>query len=427
MKRFLNFYLPTFLSITLITAGGFFWLNVHNAQAVVTVTFMEPGGDADFQPPMAVLNISFWSVKNGSPLPTTATDFVHGNHKKSINYPAGGAASCFLQKTGILADTGSRVSLYIYLNALPTATANIFAFYNSVGTQKVAVRLTSAGVLQLWDAANAQIGTNGSTLSTGTWYRISLAYTITNTTTNEFRLFKNGSLDISVTNATLTGTGTNAWRIGNINTDATLDMRSSDHYADNSSSLTDTGNIWVTAKRPIANGTNNQWTTQVGSGGSGYGTGHSPQVNERAQSDVNGWSIQSASLQTEEYSIESVSQGDIDITGATIVDFMGWVNANVGSNSTGNIIVAGTASNISVTTGEKYFTKVAGSTTYPAGNTDIGIDNNSVNQLFSLYEAGIIVAYIPAAAVVVPPVTRGLLIENSKVKIMNAKIKLQFQ
>ena len=45
------------------------------------------------------------------------------------------------------------------------------------------------------------------------------------------------------------------------------------------------------------------------------------------------------------------------------------------------------------------FTKIAGSSTYPAGTgTDIGIVTATTATTVSLYEAGIMVAYIPAVA-----------------------------
>ena len=355
--------------------------------------FLEPGGDATFNVATTTAG-GFW--KPGAGTPATATDFVHGNHQKSIKYAVN--AQTYVQTPdAVLADAGTRISCYIYLNALPTGTVSFYIGENSGFNIVFAVAVTSGGVLQLRNNST-QIGSNGGTLSTGIWYRISLAYTITSTTVNRFELFKDGVSTISVTNATLGFTGATHLRLGANSTDATFDLRSSDLYIDDSSSLTDTGDIWVTAKRPNANGTTNGFTTQIGSGGSGYGSGHSPQVNERPLSNTNGWSIQSASKQTEEYSIESQSQGDINITGATIIDYMGWVDCKVGVNSTGNIIVGGTASNISVTTTETVFTKIAGSTTYPAGNTDIGMDTNTVNQLFSLYECGIVVAYIPASS-----------------------------
>lgn len=357
--------------------------------------FLEPGGDADF---LVGTTNGFWGTNGG--LAAVATDFVHGGHVKSIKYRSGVTDSVHTQAS-IVGDAGSRISFWVYITALPTTAALEIAGLRTASLSVVDIKITSGGVLQLFNTTTTQIGTNGATLSTGQWYRISLAYTITSTLVNRFELFVNGVSSISITNATLTNTGSSIFFIGNWfgSSDATFSMRSSDHYIDNSSALTDPGNIWVTAKRPIANGTSNQFTTQVGAGGSGYGTGHSPQVNERALSTTNAWSIQSASKQTEEYTIEAKSVGDIDISTATIIDYMGWVSAKVGVNSTGNIIVNNVATNIAVTTSNKVFTKIAGSSTYPAGNTDIGMDTNTVNQLFTLNECGIIVAYIPGAIV----------------------------
>lgn len=364
--------------------------------------FLEPGGDADFA---VTTTNGFWGTASGA---AVATDFVHGTHVKSIKYRTGQADSLG-SKSATLADAGRRISFYVYLNALPNATANIACLHSSTGgtdSPLVNFKLTSAGVLQLWNGATAQIGTNGATLSTGVWYRISLAYTITSTTVNRFELFVNGVSSISITNATLTIIVSNYFQIGNLSTNATLDMRSSDHYIDDSSALTDTGDIWVTAKRPNANGTINGFTTQIGSGGSGYGSGHSPQVNERALSTTNGWSmIGAGSAITEEYNIENISTGDIDLSTATIIDYIGWVSAKTLNAETASIVVNGTSSNISLTTTIQIFTKIVGSTSYPAGTgTDIGIITTTAVTTVSLYECGIIIAFIPTSAPVVSTV-----------------------
>ena len=323
---------------------------------------------------------------------------MHGGHIKSIKYRA--SEGDYLRKLDVVADAGTRISIYIYINALPSSTSIILAA-SDLGSAGVELKLTSAGVLQLarWDN-DAQIGSDGATLSTGIWYRISLAYTITSITVNRFEVFKDGISTISVTNATIGGTGGTVFWIGNLS-GTTLDMRSSDHYIDNSNSLTDTGDIWVTAKRPNANGTTNGFTTQIGLGGSGYGLGHSPQVNERPLSTSNGWSIITvASPITEEYNIESASTGDVNLTGATIIDYLGWVSTTATIDETAQIIVNNAASNISIIGNTyKLFTKIVGSTTYPAGmGTDIGIISSNIATTINLYECGVIVAYIPAAA-----------------------------
>lgn len=355
----------------------------------MATTFLEPGGDADFA---VTTTNGFWSNAINSPV--ISTDFVHGNHIKSIKYSPG--VRMLSGKIGVIQDTGSRISFYIYLVTLPNSTATILRLTNNLASFVVGLKLTTGGVLQLFENTN-KIGGDGATLSTGVWYRISLAYIITNTTDNRFEVFKDGVQTISVTNATITSTGTDRFFIGNENTNATLDFRSSDHYVDDSSSLTDTGDIWVTAKRPNANGTTNGFTTQIGSGGSGYSSGHSPQVNERPLSTTNGWSMVGAgSAVTEEYNIESKSTGDFDLTNANIVDYIGWVSASSLVSETASIIVNGASSNISLTSTPKVFTKVAGSTSYPAGTgTDIGITTDTTLTTVSLYECGILVAFKP--------------------------------
>lgn len=357
--------------------------------------FLEPGGDADF---LVGTTNGFWSAISDAP--AVATDFVHGGHIKSIKYRPGAAFDYCKTASGVLADSGSRLSVYLYFVAFSSSIGTPIALLDSAGSAtKVSVRVTSGGIIQLWNGITAQIGTNGSTISTGVWYRISLAYTITSTTVNRFEVFVNGVSSISVTNGTLSGTGTSVLSVGNRTGASILDFRSSDHYIDNSSSLTDTGDIWVTAKRPVSNGTTNGFTTQIGAGGSGYGTGHSPQVNERALSTTNGWSmIGAGAAVTEEYNIEADHVGDIDITGATIVDYLGWVSTKALVAETGQIIVDGASTAISITTTAKLFTKIKGSSTYPAGTgADIGMQTDTSLTTVSLYECGVIVAYIPSS------------------------------
>lgn len=351
--------------------------------------FLEPGGDADF-------GVGLWNSNSGAP--TAATDFVHGTHQRSIKYRTN--VDDHVGRSACLSDTGSRASVWIYLNALPGAIASVISFRQSNNTTNVVIlRLTSAGVLQLWNGTAAQIGSNGPTLSTGQWYRISIAYTITSTSVNRFEVFVNGTSAISVTNATVGNIGTSQFVVGNTSSNNTLDLRSSDHYVDNSNALTDPGNIWVTAKRPVSNGTTNGFTTQIGSGGSGYGTGHSPQVNERPLNTADGWSmIGAGSAITEEYTIEGQSVGDIDITGSTIVDFSGWISAGAAVGETASLILVGAATNAALTSTITIFFAYAGVTTYPGGGTDIGITTTTALTTVSLYECGVLVAFIPTTS-----------------------------
>lgn len=350
--------------------------------------FLDPGGDADF-------GFGLWSDPNqgaaASP-PTIVTDFVVPGHLKSTN-PNGG----FNGQKAVCSDAGTRISFWINVRTNPGATDTIVVINQTgFGATPWRMRLTTAGVIQLTNGT-VQIGSNGQTLSAG-WHRLSFAYTITSTTVNEFRTWVDGVADISITNATLTTTGSSDILIGNASGDGTISMRLSDFYIDNSSSLTDPGGILVTAKRPFANGTANDYTVN-GSAGA-YGSGNARYTNERPINTTNTVSVTPTTVKTEEYSIEAKSVGDIDISSATIIDFMGWMSAKVASTANTpvmKIIVAGVSTTKTLTTTNAIYTQIAGSSTYPAGNTDIGMSAQytTTGHLVTLNECGVVVAYIP--------------------------------
>lgn len=362
----------------------------------MSVMFVEPGGDADFG---VTTTNGFWNTLAGAP--AIATDIVHGSHLKSIKYRPSTIDS--VKAPVSWASSIGRWSFYIYLVALPSTTkAAIVDMKTSALAANLNLYLTTAGVLQLWDRGTAQIGTDGATLSTGVWYRISLAFNLTSTSVNRFELYVDGVSSISITNATINSIDVNTgMRIGNVSNNAGLDFRSSDHYIDDTNSLSDTGNIWVTAKRPSSNGTNNQFTTQIGSGGSGYGSGHSPQINERALSTTNGWShVGSGTLQAEEYNIESASAGDTNISTGTIVGYMGWASVSALVSQSMQLTLNNTTTNHTIDSTVSIKTAVITSASYPAGTgTDIGINNFAVAGTVSLYECGIIIAYIPGVPI----------------------------
>jgi len=347
------------------------------------VSFLEAGGDSTF-------DLSIWPNAS-TPAPTVVSDIVHGGHLRSIK--AAPSATQYLLASNKAGKAGGRVSAWFYWNVLPSTTISFMGLeLTGDGNEVNSLQISNTGVLGL----NVTGGTGGS-IAAGAWHRITFDWMITSTTVNVFKIFLDGALVITATNQTLTQVNAADIYFGNINGDVAMDLRISDVYIDNLTALTDPGNIWVTAKRPFSNGTTNGFTTQIGSSGSGYGTGHAPQVNERALSTADGWSMVGAgSAVTEEYSIEGQGVGDLSTVGGTIVDFMGWVDASSLASETASIIIGGASSNISLTSAITIFTKIAGSTTYPAGGTDIGIVTTTALTTVSLYEAGIIVAYIPA-------------------------------
>jgi hypothetical protein len=284
---------------------------------------------------------------------------------------------------------------------LPGADCNFVSLYTAGTSNGVfGVNIKAIGpVLQVNDGANV----NGTTiLSPNTSYRVAVSYTVTSSTVYTVNLYLNGKLEITRSNArTLSFIGTADLMLwGHSSFGASAFVYFDDIYVDDGTDLADPGNILVTHKRPFANGALNEFTTQVGSGGSGYGSGHAPQVNEQPSSQANAWTITSATKKTEEYTIESASVGDLDISAAkySIVDYVGWIQAKNVSSNIGNILVNGVASNVSLTNAPNNFFKAAGSTTYPSGNAAIGMDNNTINTAYTLYECGIMLAVISNVA-----------------------------
>lgn len=358
--------------------------------------FLDPGSAADF---------GFNLYTNTTGTVASATDHpvaMTGGRSGKVSSGAGNATAGF-RKAGIMADAGRRGSFSFIIDTIPTTMAKIFMITQSSGTNVLIINLNTNGKLQFGGLGATQV--NGSTtLAVNTRYRISFGYTITNTTTYRFDVYVDGVSQGSATAGTLTNVTSDRIYIGfSTAPGANINAWYGDIYIDDGTDYADVGDIRVTAKRPNANGSSNQFTTQVGAGGSGYGSGHSPQVNERALSTTNGWELSNTTKSTEEYSIEGATTGDVDLTGVTIKDYMGWIYAKVDSTANSpvhNIIVGGVATSKTMTTSAAMYTAFAGSTTYPAGNTDIGMDAQytTTPHLTTLYECGIVVAYTEAVA-----------------------------
>jgi hypothetical protein len=379
----------------------------------MATTFLEPGTDA-------TQDFSLWGNSTSVDLTgalTSATDQAHTGTrsiKSSVGSNTGTLAQAYTGD-GIFSDAGGRFSIWIRLNAIPATnkTAILWVGQSGFGSAVFAIGVDTAGKVTVGNEGGAGIlGTGTTVVSDATWTRISAAYVITSTTNWTYKQWVNGVLDLTLTNSPTLTTVTSgelwvgaspASSAGFSLCEANLIVWVDDIYCDDSNALTDPGDIRVTAKRPIANGTTNGFTTQIGSGGSGTGTGHSPQVNEQPLSQTNGWSMVGAgSAVTEEYNVQSLSAGDVDLTGQTIVDWMGWAFAKALASETASIVVGGVSSNIALTSTPTAFQKAKGSTTYPAGSgTDIGIITSTTVTTVSLYECGVLIAYTPSTVVAI--------------------------
>ena len=350
--------------------------------------YLEPGTDA-------TQDLTFFASTVGTA--TSATDqYVTGG--RSLKISIASSFSAAKTATGMAADTGRRISFNYRFTALPAAGGSfqLLSVPNSTDGEVLALRLLPGGTIRIDNGVGTSLANGTTVLSVNTWYRISFSYTVTNTTTFTAKYYLNGVLEATaIDSGTLDGTGSSKVVFSAYSPSVTADFWFDNIYVDDGSDYTDPGDIRVTAKRPNANGTTNDFSTQIGAGGSGYGSGHSPQVNERPLSTTNGWSIVGAgSAVTEEYNIENLSTGDVDLTSKTLVDYIGWLYTSALAAETGQIIVNNANSNIALTTTNTLFIKVAGSTTYPAGTgTDIGMITDTTLTTVSLYECGIIFAY----------------------------------
>ncbi len=358
---------------------------------MATTKFLEPGTDA-------TQDFSFWGATTGT-VSSSAT-FARTGPRSIKCDSAGGGAAFPTTPGGVISDTGARISFGFLFPSLGSGgnAGGPLNVTQAGGSRVVAVNLQNAGTLTL--SPQGATAVNGTTvLSANTWYRICLSYYITNATTFQFKLYINGILECTANAGTLTNITSNkvAFRSGS-STNTSPIAYFDDIYIDDgasSSSQPDTGDIRVTAKRPFANGTTNGFTTQIGAGGSGYGTGHAPQVNEQPLNVADGWSmIGAGSAITEEYNIENQATGDVDIINLLIIDYIGWVYAKSLAGETGKIILNNVSSNISLVNANTMFTVAAGSTTFPTGTgKDIGIITDTSLTTVSLFECGVVVAF----------------------------------
>lgn len=358
--------------------------------AANVIKFAETGSDA-------TQGLEFY--KSAAGVVSSSTTQKHtGPRSIYMGLQDGSVPGVLTTPNSVINDTAWRVGWWQYFNSVSTNIYIGAGAVDSSGTPCFSLAVNASKHWQFFDRFGSGSTAGSVTLAASQWYHFEAAASITSTSVNTLKLYVNGTLDATATNITLlggiTGFNWNLFRLATASDDYYLD----DVVIDDASTGT-MGAVVCTNKRPNANGTLNEWTTQIGAGGSGYGSGHSPQVNEQPLSTTNGWSFQNAALKVEEYTIEGESTGDVNTTGVTYVDFVGWAYAKVGSASSGRIILAGTATAKALTTSYALISVAAGSTTYPSGANAIGMDNNTVNQLFSMAECGVICIYTPASGV----------------------------
>lgn len=355
-----------------------------------TVTFLEAGTDSTFDVTMYTTSCA-----------TSSTTAHTGPRSLSLSTGAGPSTCTADTPTGILSDSGTQINFWFQFNTAPTGSNAAIVTARQAGGPVWSVTLTTSRTLTM-DMEGGTDDPGATVLSTGTWYRITVSYYFDSTVAYQSRLYINGALEATTNAGTMTRIAPTFLRMAaNLAIGTNRTFLYDDLYiatgGASSAAQPDTGNILVTAKRPFANGTVNDFTTEIGAGPApnGTGSGHAPNVSERALSTSFGWSILGAGSEiTEEYNVQAQDVGDVNVTGTIINGVVGWVYAAVAAGTeSGSIITQNATSSISLTTTPTMFTKV-GTATYPAGTgTDVGIITSTGATTFSLYEAGIMVAY----------------------------------
>lgn len=309
----------------------------------------------------------------------------------------------FFSKKLILADAGRRISFRFMFDHLPVVgNDGQLVSLEAPSINGFQVSILTTGKLQI--SAVGVTSVSGSTvLAINTKYQLCVCFFVTNATTFRCSVYVNGFLDCSLSSGTMTTSVgiTDLYISNHLDITATLpsvDLWVGDFYVDDGNDCSYPGNIRVVAKRPFSNGAVNGFATQIGAGGSAYGSGHALQVNELPLSQTNGWSmIGAGAAVTETYSIENQSTGDFDLSAYRIIGIMGWVFAKSLAIETASIIVDNGSSAIALTNTATMFIKISATpTVYPNGMEDIGIVTATDLTTVSLYECGIFVAFVPA-------------------------------
>lgn len=223
---------------------------------------------------------------------------------------------------------------YVYIVTMPTNTRFIGGF-SQTGTYKVGVRLTSGGLLQLYNQEDsAQVGSNSSALSTGTWYRIEIK--CNSTTLASTVVEANAYIDDPSASSFWNPSGTiditanpNCVRCGTDSSDATLDYVVDDLAVNDTSSPGPTswvGHGYVIHMYPNGNGDNSGWT-----GSDGNQTDNYLLVNEFPPNDTS-YVQSNTSGQIDDYNLDAAPAAMA--SGDTINNVMVGVRAAV-ENATG--------------------------------------------------------------------------------------------
>lgn len=283
----------------------------------MAIVFIESGGDATG-------GIEFYSFSVGTNVPTSSTT-VAKTGSRSIRFQGNGKS--YLTKLGVMADAGRRIQAHFRLTALPLNSYVPIIEVTKGNSEVYSVRLNSAGKVQLF-ASGVLVATGTTTIATGTWYKIALSFAITSATVNSAKVWLDAALEATGTNVTLGVTGCNNLNLGWITDPGLLStdfMYMDNVYVDDSTAVTDPGEIMVTAKKPDGTGTNN-FDTIIG----GAPTNRWDHVDDVPLNIATGFSHNAATLVAESFALQAAAVGEVDLTSETILGRTAWIYAKRG-------------------------------------------------------------------------------------------------
>jgi len=211
-------------------------------------------------------DVEFTNVNNsgGASLPTIVSSPVRsGTYSIRCNNSGTSGSSYITLQLGSSTGINKYFFLrsYVYIADLPAATQNMITISDGGGVREL-IKLTSAGVLQLFDDGGAQVGSNSSALSLNTWYRVEVKCDMTTSSGNviaeallDGASFASGTYGASA--------GVNRIEIG-----GQLNTTSYDYYFDDLAINNSTGSFQnsypgegkIIHLKPNAAGDNSAWT-----------------------------------------------------------------------------------------------------------------------------------------------------------------------
>lgn len=278
----------------------------------MTATFIDAGSDATNT--LLFLDSTFGTVGSST------TEVKTG--PRSYSLVAGGAYFDIDRALPSGSAHNGRACMWWYAPSHSTGIDNLILLLNSAGVQYFGVRRRSDGVLSLWDYTTERtVGTHGA-ISVG-WHHLAVAWSYTSSSVNEFRVWLDGVLVITATDVTWTYEPGGGLRIGkgSNNFAGYID----DIYVDDANTLDCLPEIFVTAKLPAADNAGN-FDTGIGSGTNRY-----DRVSERTLSTTNGWQHAAATQVQENYTLQSASAGDVDISSENLLARCAWIYTKRGA------------------------------------------------------------------------------------------------